>query len=65
MAHTPLEGAIMPNEFKPISLYPLTPEEATRRATRAPAPKKEAALPPAQSKLKLMPKAKKAGKKKG
>jgi len=47
------------NESKPISLYPLTPEQALPRAMQAPVPKDEPKRPPkARAK-------KKAAKKKG
>jgi hypothetical protein len=36
----------MANESNPISLYPLTPEEALRRAMQAPVPKDEPKVPP-------------------
>ena len=48
----------MANDSKPISLYPLTPEEALRRAMRAPVPKSDPKPPPKA-------KAKKAVRKKG
>jgi hypothetical protein len=48
---------------KPISLYPLTPEEALRRAMSAPVPKSEP-KPPVKAKAKKQP-AKRAVKKKG
>jgi len=49
----------MANESKPISLYPLTPEQALRRAMQAPVPKDEPKRPP-KAKAK-----KKAAKRKG
>ena len=50
----------MANESKPISLYPLTPEEALRRAMRAPVPKDEPKAPP-KSKAKKPKAVKKKG----
>ena len=56
----------MAAESKPISLYPLTPEEALRRAMRAPVPKNAAEQPPEKRAARALPKAKKkATRKKG
>jgi hypothetical protein len=64
-----LEGAMMANGSKPISLYPLTPEEALRRAMLAPVPSKSDYKPPdkpkAEHKPKPTTKGKNAVKKKG
>jgi hypothetical protein len=53
---------MMANESKPISLWPLTPEEALRRAMRAPVPKDD---PKADHKPKPTTKGKKKAAKKG
>jgi len=45
----------MAADSKPISLYPLTPEEALRRAMRAPLPNKSGYKPPEKSKAKEPP----------
>jgi hypothetical protein len=50
----------MAAESKPISLYPLTPAEALRRAMAAPVPKHDP-KPPAKPKAAKKAKAKKKG----
>ena len=47
---------------KPISLYPLTPEQALRRAMSAPVPKSEPKPPKAVKKQPAKKAAKKSGK---